>query len=351
MPTASTRRFAILAIATAIAMPPARASQSSPISTPVECAPQGSVRFICGARKADDLVRIPGAHWVVASSLDGGVSVINTRDRTLTALYPSSNVKERLDKAMYAACPGPPSAEEQAKFVTAGIALQREKNGNYALYAVHFGWERAVDVFDLDARGKTPSVTWVGCVLAPEPIGLAAVAPLRDGGFIGTNWLARGEAGRTTFDRMKAGANNGEVWEWHSDKGWSKVPGSDSSGNDGAEISKDGKWLYVDAWGGQYFYRLSRGIDPPQRDSIPLGFHAGRIRWSPDGLLFIAGQTEDGKGSKVVKIDPKSLKVTPIIDWSDTPTFGSSAVAIQIGSEIWLGSARSDRIAIFPAPK
>jgi hypothetical protein len=343
--------LAILAAVTATALPHSLEAQSPPPPMPDNCAPEGNIRFICGAHRADDLVHIPGTDWVVATSLDGGLSTISVRDKTITPLYPSAAVKERLDKSAYAACPGPPSAEQQAKFVTAGIALRRERDGDYVLYAVHYGWERAVDVFELVPRGVTLSVTWVGCVLAPDPIGLAAVVPLPEGGFIGTDWLARGEGGRATFDSMKAGANNGVVWEWHGGKGWTEVPGSESSGNDGVEISKDGKWLYVDAWGGQYFYRLSRGSSPPKRDNVALGFHAGRVRWAPDGMLYIAGQTADGKGSKVVKIDPKSLKVTPLIDWSDTPTFGSSAVAIQIDNEIWLGSARSDRIAIFPTPK
>jgi sugar lactone lactonase YvrE len=35
--------------------------------------------------------------------------------------------------------------------------------------------------------------------------------------------------------------------------------GTKTSGANGLEISKDGKWLYVAAWGNQTFFRVSLG--------------------------------------------------------------------------------------------
>ena len=65
-----------------------------------------------------------------------------------------------------------------------------------------------------------------------------------------------------------AGEINGEVWEWHTGTGWKKVPGSESAGPNGLEISEDGKWLYIGGWGSQSFIRLSRGQTPVKRDSV-----------------------------------------------------------------------------------
>ena len=56
-------------------------------------------------------------------------------------------------------------------------------------------------------------------------------------------------------------------------------------------------------------------------------------------------------GTRVVKIDPSTLKVTDLISHHDTKLYGVGSVAIQVGNEYWLGSATSDRIAVFPAPK
>jgi hypothetical protein len=54
--------------------------------------------------------------------------------------------------------------------------------------------------------------------------------------------------------------------------------------------------------------------------------------------------------SNVVKIDPATLKVQELIRHPNSAEFGSGTVAVQVGKEIWVGSFRGDRIAIFPAP-
>jgi len=64
-------------------------------------------------------------------------------------------------------------------------------------------------------------------------------------------------------------------------------------------------------------------------------------------MIFASGQ--GATTSNVVKIDPNTLKVQEIIKQDNTPQFGSGTVAVQIGKEIWVGSFRGDRIAIFPA--
>jgi sugar lactone lactonase YvrE len=180
---------------------------------------------------------------------------------------------------------------------------------------------------------------------------LNSVVALPEGGFIATNFLPRGgDANART--KMMAGENNGELWEWHTGKGWTKVPGSEAAGANGLEVSKDGKTLYVAAWGSQSFFRLSRGKTPPARDVIPLGFRVDNIRWAPDGSIFASGQGGAAPGpqtSNIVKVDPKTLKVQEIIKQPNSPEFGSGTVAVQIGKEIWVGSFRGDRIAIFPA--
>jgi hypothetical protein len=53
--------------------------------------------------------------------------------------------------------------------------------------------------------------------------------------------------------------------------------------------------------------------------------------------------------TNIVKIDPATLKVTEILTQPNTPEFGSGTVTVQIGKELWVGSFRGDRIAIFPA--
>jgi hypothetical protein len=316
-----------------------------------DCSPAGNIRFVCGQQAPEDLVFIPGTDWVIASAFggNGGIRLISVRDKTSTQLYPSATAKDQLDKKTYDTCPGPAEADDKAKFATHGLALRAGRNSTYTLYAVHHGKRESIEVFELDARGKTPSVTWVGCAIAPDPIGLNSVIGLPDGGFIATNYLERGANAQAARTKMMAGENNGELWEWHTKKGWVKVPGSEASGPNGIEISKDGKTLYVAAWGSQQFFRMSRGQTPVKRDVIPLGFRVDNIRFAPDGSIYAAGQGM--QTSNVVKVDPNTLKVTEIINQPNTQTFGNGTVAVEIGKELWVGSFRGDRIAIFPVGK
>jgi hypothetical protein len=144
--------------------------------------------------------------------------------------------------------------------------------------------------------------------------------------------------------------NNGEVWEWHTSTGWKVVPGSEAAGPKGLEISKDGKSLSIGGWGSQSFIRLSRGQTPIKNDSVPVGFRLDNLRWAPDGALLAAGQggTAPSQTSNVVKVNPATLKFQELVRHPNIDGFGVTTVAIQVANELWLGSVRGDRIAIFP---
>ena len=322
--------------------------------TPAPCTPAGNVQFVCGQEAPEDLVVLPGGNWVVASVFagNGGIRLINTSDRTTIIGYPAPNAPDKLDAKTYDSCPGPPDAAQKAKFRTHGLAIRAGGNSIHTLFAVHHGARESVEVFQVDARGQTPSLTWIGCAVAPDPVGLNEVVALPGGGFAATNFMARNIDAATRTKTM-AGEKNGEIWEWHTGKGWTIVPGSEASAANGLEISKDGKWLYVAAWGSQSFYRVSLGEAPPKRQDIPLGFRVDNVRWAADGNLLAAGQGGAAPASQttnVVKINPNTLQVQEIIRHPNGDTFGSGTVAVEVGKEIWVGSFRGDRIARFPVP-
>ena len=340
--------LAFVAVFIAFALPLGIAAQEG--AAPA-CNPAGSVEFVCGQQAPEDLVVLPGGEWVVASTFggSGGIKLISTRDRTTTTAYPTATSKDRLDAKTYDSCPGVPDAAEKAKFTTHGLALRAGRNSVHTLYAVHHGGRESIEVFELDARARPPALTWVGCAVPPDPIGLNSVVALPNGGFIATDFQARNvDAGQR--GKMLAGENNGALWEWHTGKGWKMVPGSEASGANGLEISKDGKWLYVAAWGSQSFFRMSLGQTPVKRDNIPLGFRVDNIRWAADGSILAAGQggVAPMQTSNVVTINPNTLKVQEIIRHPNSTEFGFGTVAVEVGKELWVGSFRSDRIARFP---
>jgi len=331
---------ALLPVSLASAQPP---PQPGP---PPPCVDSADVKFVCGQQGPEDLVVVPGDAWVVAGVFggSGGLNLIRVGDRTSIKAYPSASAKDRFDKKTYGACPGPP---DTARFTTHGLSLVPGRRNVHRLFVVGHGGREAIEVFELDARPQTPVLTWLGCAVATDPIGLNSVRGLSDGGFIASNFLPRGGAPAAT-QRMMAGEKNGELWEWHTASGWQKVPGSEAAGANGLEMSADGKTLYVAAWGSQSFFRLSRGKATPARDEVPLGFRVDNIRWARDGSILAAGQGA-GQTTTIVKVDPKTLTVKPILNRPGGNGFGAGTVAVEAGGSYWVGSFAGDRIAILSA--
>ncbi len=335
------------------------------------CDPVGPIKFVCDQAGPEDLVAVPDSQWIIASAYgaEGGINLIDTKAATSTRLFPSAAAKERPDTQTYDSCPGPLAGTDKEKFRTHGLSLKQGRNSTHTLYVVHHGERESVEVFEIDARSKQPSMTWIGCAVAPGLIGLNAVVALPDGGFAATNFQSRAPAGARGgpfSPALLSGENNGEVWEWHTGSGWKMVPGREAAGANGLEISKDGKWYYLAEWGNRSFMRLSRGQTPVKRDEISLGFRVDNVRWAPDGSLFVAGQGGPdaaifgrGRGdaganagiatSTVGKVDPKTMKYQEIINYPTSDVISFGTVAVQVGDELWVGSARGDRISRYPA--
>ena len=321
-------------------------AQPPPQPPPPPCTP--SEVAVCGQQAPEDLVAL-GPQWVVAGAYSGtgGVVLVRTSDRASHTAYPAANAVDRHDAKTYPDCPGPPGAGG-ARFTTHGVYVEPGNAPVRKLFVVGHGARESIEVFQVDTAQATPAVTWLGCVIAPDPIGLNSVRGLPDGGFITTNFLPRGSTPEAT-QQMLGGARNGELWEWHTATGWQKVPGSEAAGANGVELSDDGKTLYVAAWGSQSFFRVSRGAATPTREEIPLGFRVDNIHWARDGTLWAVGQA--AQNWKAVKIDPKTLTVREVVSQPDTPEFGAGTALVEVGNKLWVGSFRGNRIAIVPAPK
>ena len=344
IPTSLALASLVLAATRSFAQPP-------PAPPPPPCPPADAGYVCTGAQQGpEDLVALPGDAWVIASSMsgDGGIAVIRASDRAVTKGYPSAGAKVALDTKHYAGCPGPPNP---GKFTTHGLYLYPGGGPVERLLVVGHGERESIEVFNVDIRGPTPAFIWIGCAIAPEPIGLNSVRGLSDGGFITTNFLARG-ASPDARQKMSAGETNGELWEWHPGGKWQKIPGSQAAGANGVELSHDGKTLYMAAWGSQSFVRLSHGEKKVQRDEVPLGFRVDNIHWAEDGSLLAVGQGTGTNAQRwqAVKIDPKTLTVSEVMNRADVPGFAAGTVAAEVGKNWWIGSFRGDRIAIVPAP-
>jgi hypothetical protein len=339
-------------------------SAQAPSSPPSDCNPSGAIRYVCGLAGPEDLASLPNTKWLIASAMsgEGGLYLIDTTQASASRIFPAAGA-ERFNRKEYGACPGPLAATQA---VTHGLYLKPGRGLVHTLYAVHHGDRESIEVFEVNAGSTPPAITWIGCVVAPDPIGLNAVAALSDG-FVVTNFDPRqppppGGRGGGLSPKLMAGEQNGEVWEWHAKSGWAKVPGSEAAGANGIEVSRDGKWLYVAQWGKQSFLRLSRGKTPVERQEIPLGFRTDNIRWAPDGkTLLVAGQGtvaaqpggQRGRGQAaqatvVVRVNPQTMTHEELINQPPAPGLTASSVAVQVGDELWVGSFRGDRLTRYP---
>ena len=325
------------------------------------CDPDGDVQFVCGTVNSEDLVPVPESAWVVVSGMeaDGHLYAADSRDHSVTVLFPGPTVRQRHNTAMYGACPGF-TAEG---FRPHGLSLRPGPRGLHTLYVVRHGSRESVEVFELDDSGAVPTLTWTGCVVSPDTVNGNAVVALPDGGIALTNFTRRGDPDVMTS--LRAGETTGEVWEWHPGAGWTVVPGSETSGPNGLEVSRDGQWFYLGVWGSESFMRLSRGQTPVTKEVVDLGFHVDNLRWAPDGSLFAAGQggsaqavLTDCLGQQqcsevtvnVTKVNPDTLEATEVISYPSSELVVAGTAAIQVGDEIWVGAiGGGDRIARFPA--
>ena len=298
----------------------------------------GTVHFICNLISPEDLAVIPGSEWVIASgNREGGrIHLVNVQSKTATVLFPTANTDERFNSETYPACPGPLNPTDGNNFRAHGLYLKPGQGDIHTLYVVHHGSRESIEIFDVQVA-TTPTLTWVGCVIAPEPLGFNGVVGLPGGGLVATS------------------PRTGDVWEWESRTGWTPVPGSEDTTPNGLEVSADGRWLYIAGFSEAKLTRLSRGQTPVQKEVIELGFNPDNLRMSLDGsVIFVAGpgniQTPReplNETSNVVTMNPATLELEQVFQHTAIEGFVASTTAIQIGNEIWLGTHRGERIAYF----
>jgi len=336
------------------------AAQSTVQSSPVA--------YIEGPINSEDLVLIPNTRWVIASGmsrppgLQGHLYLVNARDRSWETIYPRSGFAARHDAVTYPDCSSPP---RQEAFSAHGLNLRPLEDGRFTLYVVSHNARESVEVFDVDARYQRPMFTWVGCVIVPKTIWPNAVVPLPAGGFAITSTFDPTTEQGEYVGKMSAGQPTGVVAEWHAGAGWRLLSGTALSGNNGIVLSSDRERYLVNAWSGKSITLILRRGVPKIIKRVQVDFLPDNLRWSGKRLL-VAGQVTSASellrcafssvtfcsdGYVVAEIDPGSLAAREIIRSPGSTDFGVASTALIVGDEIWLGTFRGTKIAIFSLRK
>jgi hypothetical protein len=348
--------FIPVATLLAILMPPLQAADDN-------CQDSGDYAFICGPVSAEDLVLVPDTKWIIASGFGGAAALylIDSGQKTWHSIYPTDELRARHNMTVYGTCPGSPDPNN---FVAHGLSIQPGADGHSTLYVVGHGEREAIEVFDVDATGKVPVLTWTGCVVTPDSLAPNSVASLADGSLLATIPLF---AGMTITDSL-FGKTTGAVFRWSpGDAGFTKVEGTEMPYANGIEASADGKEFYVASSGLRQVLAFSN-TNPGRllRSSEELSVIPDNLHMGSGNTLITAGlevvdevcgnileATEFDLGAfascprpfTVFGINPQTMATKVLARSPAQQHFSNVTMALEVGSELWIGTFAGDRIA------
>lgn len=340
-----------------------RAETAAPPPPSAACAPTAAFAFVCGADRPEDLARIPGTRWLIASgfSTGAGLKLIDSQARTARLWFTDVAVQTDRDPAL-ADCATPPDI---ATFTARGLSLRVVAPGRAELHVVNHGGRETIERFAVDFTDPAapPRLRWRGCLAMPEGYVANSVATYSDGTVLATV-LTRPGMTITDFVRGKA---TGAVFERRSgEPRFRLLPGTELRGNNGLETARDDSGFYVVAFGSREVVAFDRydTASPAWRVTAPE-FMPDNIHWDGDRLL-LAGMVRDEpacggvrrivdgvadgmtchRGYAVAQLDPVARDVRLIAYGEPDPVFNGVSAGVIIGNELWLGSYQANRVAI-----
>ena len=328
---------------------------------PQGCEPTGDVSYVCGVKNPEDLVVVPGTPWIVSSGMADGAGFYLVDSSTGNAkVLPFAAQHD----AAFAGCATPPSPQS---LNTHGLNIRANGAGRAKLYVVGHGAREAIEVFDVDAAGGQPALTWRGCVPMPEGLAANSVASFADGSIVATVLFMPG----TTFaDAIVARKPTGAVFGWSpGDTGFKLVEGTQLPANNGIEVSADGREIYVVSSGLQTIVAFSHSNPARQlRTTRPLPFTPDNVHLGADGRLLTAGMANDvpecggppGPQHDLAKlaacprptiaaaIDPATMRDTVIATTTADAKFSNATMVLTAAGQAWIGTFSGDKIARAP---
>jgi sugar lactone lactonase YvrE len=309
--------------------------------------------FLEGVWNPEDLVALPGSPWIVISAMRSrgrsGSLLVARRDRRepATAMRWSERAEQgRLGREL---------------FDPHGITARQLGDGVYELLVIDHGGGEAVDRLRIDAQGDRPVIAEGERIVQPPRTSGNALAHMPDGGFVLTSMFDPGDP--DLLSRFAKGQVTGGIWRWTADGSWSRFGELGLSGANGIAASPDGSVVYVSEWSARRIWRL--GPDGEPVGHAQTRFLPDNLRWASDGKLLLAGQVArpeavfgcEARGEpcpmafEVVAIDPDTLQSELEVAAGETQAkawgFGGATGALEVDSELWIGSFTGERVAKF----
>ncbi|PEG39136.1 hypothetical protein CQY20_11340 [Mycolicibacterium agri] len=323
--------------------------------------------YISGPVNAEDLAVAPGGQWVLTSGMTGPTAplghlyAVRVEDGASSEIFPYG-ASYALDTERFAAQPD----LDPFRFRPQGIDVTVQRDGRTELYVVSHGAAESVEVFEVDLDEPRPTLRWLGGVALPGTAVGNDVAAVGDGFIVSTTGDPDGLRSISVEDAM-AGRDTGGVLEWSPGAGWTTLPGTSMNTATGVAISSDGDWIYIGGWNSRCIRKVQRGTPDPISTTVEVGMMVDNLTWAASGHLLAAGtygtsmqeflashfgpSPRLGFPSRVLRVDPDTLATETLVDYGPD-TFGAATTALQVGREIWVGTARDQGLARFrfPAP-
>jgi hypothetical protein len=321
--------------------------------------------YISGPVNAEDLAVAPGGEWVLTSGMTGPTAplgrlyAVSVASGACNEIFPY-RATSALDSERFVQQPD----LNPLKFRPHGIDVGLRPDGRVELYVVNHGGNESVEVFDVDLDESRPALKWIGGVRLPGTAVGNDVAAVDDGFVVSTTGDPDGRT-EVSVEEAMAGADTGGVLEWSPAQGWATLPGTQINTANGVAVSPDGQWLYIGGWNSRCLRKVRRGSDDADATTVSLDIMVDNLTWSASGMLLAAGtygtSMQDflaghfsanprlGIPSRVISIDPDTLETERLVDYGPD-TFGAATTALQVGREIWVGTARDQGLARFRFP-
>jgi hypothetical protein len=333
----------------AVAVFPASGSFAGDCSDPPV---QAGLDAFCGIEAPEDLVLFEDRFLLISSMAPG--TTLYSFDLARDQLAPLETVLQPISPGENWANP---DCALPRQLLTHGLDLSRRASGEWQLLAVNHEARESIEYFEVqDDDAAVPRLRWRGCVMAAENAQFNDVAGLPDGGFLATDPItASMQLPRMLFGAL--GGHTGQVYRWRPASGYSPVPHTEGAYPNGVLLSADGQSFYLNLYlsGEVREHDLASGeilnrVAVAKPDNSSLASDGSLLVASHDASIFTllsaitsAAAERNGIPFEIIRVDPADFSAN-VLFRSEGDTLGGGTVAQQVGSDLYIGAFRGDRI-------
>ena len=322
----------------------------------------------CNFQNPEDLALMPDGVNILVSEFGAIVPLSESNvPGKLSLLDSRTGKKNSLNIKMGTNTWGNPDCTRQNMvFSPHGIDINQRLDGTHQLAIINHMPNESIEMFQLILQDEKWSLTWKGCVNAPNYGYFNDVALKSDGTFFVSHMYDKGTSLYSLAIMDNTKEDTGYVYHWTFNNGFQKVVNSDGAFPNGVELSNDEKNLFINfAFGNQTAkYNL-------KNKNIEATFF---LKGIPDNItidgqyLWVGGQDHSGLDSLLYcgefandvfenedinqcplpfaayQLNQSDLSLVKAYEYSNT-VMGAATVALSLSGKLYFGTYKGDRIA------